>query len=413
MLLLSFLSVVNAAHQASVYRFPMSHEHSPPTLSAPESRQIFSQIFKVTRYHKLGFIGQSARVLDQMNEFGLWQEASGSVVLNIAGVTDSKHIYPDAKPLYHIADSPASDAYSDLLLRLLGQSEDLRGERLEKVYGNAKGGGLYLSPPLRHIHEHVRHGPSIARFEEFYGSDVAKHFDITITEDRGFIAELSALESFIDALSRAPRPLTGQYAAGHLVGLEILFYKYGAHSPQYAAGVKAVHISMSTLYDRIAEQSSNLVVSLLPPVQRHTSILRRWEENEAAFGDIHAAPALEGFSRLAQSDSTKPGLGGCYNTQDACESDTNKCSGHGACHKYLDQESCYQCVCVPTVIEQKEGKKTIDWAGPRCAKKDVSFEFQVFFWFTILMVSTIWWSVKMLNSVEIGSGILSATGYIK
>lgn len=259
----------------------------------------------------------------------------------------------------------------------------------------------------------------MSRFEQFYGADVAKNFDMTVLEDRGFIAELSALESFIDALSRVPTPLEGQYAAGHLVGLEALFYKYGAHSVQYAAGVRAMHISLSTLYERIAEnsKSTKLLVTLLPPVQRtHSKILKRWEENEAAFGDIHAAPALEGFSPVAGMTvlkSTKPGISGCYETQKACENDTKSCSGHGSCHKYMDQENCYQCVCQPTVHERKAGKKTTVWAGATCAKRDVSFEFQIFFWFFIAMVSTIWWSIKTLHSIEIGGGVLSATGYIK
>lgn len=132
-------------------------EHHAPVLSPAESRQIFSEVFKVTRYHKLGFIGQQSRVLEAMNlndeldapVESLWSTPSGSVVLNIAGITEAKHIFPDSKPLYHITDSPPSDAYSDLLLRLLGQADDLRNERLEKVYGNARGGGLYLSPPLK------------------------------------------------------------------------------------------------------------------------------------------------------------------------------------------------------------------------------------------------------------------------
>lgn len=241
-------------------------------------------------------------------------------------------------------------------------------------------------------------------------------------EDRAFVAELSALESFIDALSRAPKPLEGQYAAGHLVGLEALFYKYGAHSPQYAAGVKAMHISFANLHDRIAEHSKDtkLFVTLLPPVQRSSksNILKRWEENEAVFGDIHAAPALEGFTRSSplsslKKSSTKPDINGCFESQKACESTTDSCSGRGSCQKYMDQESCYQCVCEPTTHERKEGKKTTVWAGPSCAKKDVSFEFQIFFWFFIIMVSTVWWSVKMLYSIEIGGGVLSATGYIK
>lgn len=151
--------IVSAAHQATIYRFPNGQhgEHHAPTLSPSESRQIFSEVFKVSRYHKLGFIGQQSRVLDTLNlgedmqaqDEGLWSSPSGSVVLNIAGITDTNHIFPETKPLCHIADSPPSDAYSDLILRLLGQAEDLRSERLEKVYGNARGGGLYLSPPLK------------------------------------------------------------------------------------------------------------------------------------------------------------------------------------------------------------------------------------------------------------------------
>lgn len=83
----------------------------------------------------------------------LWTDTLGSVVINVAGVSDASHIFPDASALYHITDSPPSDAYSDLLLRFLGQAEDLRSERLEKVYGNSRGGGLYLSPPLKVLSE--------------------------------------------------------------------------------------------------------------------------------------------------------------------------------------------------------------------------------------------------------------------
>lgn len=264
----------------------------------------------------------------------------------------------------------------------------------------------------------------MARFEEYYGSEVARHFDIRVVEDRAFIAELSALESFIDALSRVSEPLDQQFAVGHIVGLESLFYKYGAHSEKYTAGVKAMHVTLSSLYQRLAElQNTRLIVSLLPPVQRSkkSSILKRWEENEAAFGDIHAAPSLEGFgvSGLSSQSPVKRAstvsYNGCYSSQDACESDTDSCSGHGSCQKYLDQEDCYQCSCTPSVKNSTSGngQKTTVWAGASCAKKDVSFEFQVFFWFTIIMVATVWWSVKMLYSVEIGSGgVLAATGYV-
>lgn len=253
---------------------------------------------------------------------------------------------------------------------------------------------------------------------------MARHFDIRIIEDRSFISELSALESFVDALSRVSVPLDHQFAAGHLVGLEGLYYKYGAHSEQYAAGARAMHLSLSSLHHRLSEmQDTKLFVSLLPPVQRPTrsSILKRWEENEAVFGDIHAAPSLEGFTPSdaqplgASRRSTTAFYNGCYDSQASCETGTDSCSGHGSCQKYLDQEDCYQCICSPTIKNSTvgSGHKTTVWAGPTCSKKDVSFEFQVFFWFTVLMVATVWWSVKMLYSVEIGSGgVLAATGYV-
>ena len=436
-LTLSCGAALASASQATLYMFPANHD-MPPTLTAAESRQIYSEIFKVSRYHKLGFIGQQSKVIDSINapspadrshdesgiddggEHRLFAAAVGSVVLNIAGVSDARHVFPDTTPLCHIDSSPRSDAYGDLMVRLLGQAEDLRGARLEKVYGNARGGGLYLSPPLKTVHEHVRHGPSMERFEKFYGPSIARHFDMKVVEDRGFISELSALESFVDAVGRAPFPLDHQYAAGHLVGLEILLNKYGAHSEQYSAGVKAYHQTLSTLYSRMVEASGpqqRLYVSLLPPTHAaqdahlfpHAAggdILKRWEENEMLFGDQHAAPSLESLTRSAGD--------GCFTSQEACEDGTDRCSGHGSCKKYMGQSDCYQCVCAPTQLENNAtgGIKTTNWAGPTCAKKDVSVEFQIFFWFAVISIATLIWAVRLLASVEIGGGVLSATGYI-
>ncbi|BFZ55968.1 hypothetical protein PYCC9005_003009 [Savitreella phatthalungensis] len=426
-ILAALCSPVALAAQATLYMFPDDgHRHdSPPTLTPAESRQIYSEIFRVSRYHRLGFIGQQSRVIDLIsgNDYAhVFQPSVGSVVLNIAGVGDSKHIFPDTKPLCHIDNSPRTEAYSDLMVKLLNQAEDLRGERLEKVYGNSRRGGLYLSPPLKTVHEHVRHGPSMDRFEKFYGKAIAQHFDMRIVEDRGFISELSALESFVDAIGRAPAPsLDSQYAAGHLVGLEVLINKYGAHSDQYSAAVKAYHQTLSTLYSRMVEVSGTqqrLIVALLPPIHEasttgplHGGILKRWEENEMLFGDQHVAPTLE----LTRSSDGR-GAGGCYKSQAACEEATDKCSGHGTCKKYMGQENCYQCMCSPTVRNVTgsggSGKKTTVWAGDACNKRDVSVEFQIFFWFTIMAIATLIWAIKLLASVQIDGGILAATGYI-
>jgi hypothetical protein len=424
---------------ASVYKFPGNHE-TPIGLTPAESRQVFSEIFGVARFHKLGLIGQQAKVLehlvrkkahhlfrhdeaieldeagalDRAQHGGLWSSPRCGVVLNIAGIVDAKHIFPEEKALYQIPNSPRSSAYSDLLLRLLDQAEILHQHRLESVYKNAQGGGLWLSPPLKYIHDHVRHGASLPVFEQHFGKDIAQHFDMKVREDRGFIGEICALESFIDALSRAPTPLSGQFAAGHLVGLEVLLIKYGPHSEKYSAGVKAMHQSLRQLASKIHELDPHqfLYVSLLPPTHDSAStsgktLLKRWQQNIDAFADTKTEEEATAGKHVAA---------GCFESQEACEKATDKCSGHGKCKKLSssgDDGKCFACACEPTVKKQGSGQKTTEWAGAACNKTDVSFEFQIFFWFTIMMVATLWWAVKMLASIEIGGGVLGATGHIK
>ncbi|ORY80427.1 GNAT acetyltransferase 2-domain-containing protein [Protomyces lactucae-debilis] len=445
-LLSASIALIHAANPstplaASVYKFPGNHE-TPIGLTPAESRQVFSEIFGVSKYHKLGMLGQQIKVLehlvrktthhlfrqseeveldeagalDRAQHGGLWQSPRCGVVLNIAGITDAKHIFPEEKALYQIPNSPRSSAYSDLLLRLLDQADMLHHNKLEHVYRNAAGGGLWLSPPLKYIHDHVRHGASLPLFTQHFGQDIAQHFDITVREDRGFIGEMCALESFMDALSRAPTPLSGQFAAGHLVGLEVLLIKYGVHSKTYAAGVKAMQQSLRQLAGKIHELDPHqlLYVSLLPPVhdavaQNGKTLLKRWQQNIEAFGDHEAEESVVGSLKTAAAS-------GCFTSQEDCEKATQQCSGHGKCKKLSrggNEGKCFACACEPSIKKNDAGQKTTDWAGPACNKKDVSFEFQIFFWFTVMMVATLWWAVKMLASIEIGGGVLGATGHIK
>ncbi|KAL8661658.1 MAG: hypothetical protein Q9168_008365 [Polycauliona sp. 1 TL-2023] len=98
---------------------------------------------------------------------------------------------------------------------------------------------------------------------------------------------------------------------------------------------------------------------------------------------------------------------------------TNNCSGHGT--PYLkgkdlqskhsknedllksraDETQCYACKCSKTVLSTGEGKgvKTIYWAGPACAKKDVSAPFWLLAGISIAMVATVAWGVGLLFSI--------------
>ena len=93
----------------------------------------------------------------------------------------------------------------------------------------------------------------------------------------------------------------------------------------------------------------------------------------------------------------------CFGSEDSCQQSTGNCSGHGSClNKYAKadgsegKESCYVCHCLSTVSDS--GSLT-HWAGPTCAKKDVSVAFWLFAGFTIVMVGVLTLSVSMLFSV--------------
>lgn len=125
------------------------------------------------------------------------------------------------------------------------------------------------------------------------------------------------------------------------------------------------------------------------------------------------------------SNNTEPLRGilpACFSTQSACESATRNCTGHGSCSKkYHDKTAgknggtdCYSCSCKAT--KSSDGKKTTNWGGPACQKKDVSIEFWLIVLLTVGMIfvigfaiGTIWeMGSEELPSV-IGAGVSGPT----
>lgn len=93
----------------------------------------------------------------------------------------------------------------------------------------------------------------------------------------------------------------------------------------------------------------------------------------------------------------------CYSSKSECESITRNCTGHGSCSlKYTNKDAqpaaaCYSCACSATVITRDGGaKKTTNWGGPACQKKDVVMPFWLLAGFTVIMVSLVSWAIGML-----------------
>src|SRR5271169_1401189 len=95
------ISPASSAHpqsHATVHQFlPPSLQqnqkhHHPLSLTASESRLVFSTIYGVSRFHTMGFVGQFSQVLDlqrQWKQDDLFdQDNQGGVVVTIAGVVE-------------------------------------------------------------------------------------------------------------------------------------------------------------------------------------------------------------------------------------------------------------------------------------------------------------------------------------
>lgn len=342
----------------------------------------------VSRFHKLGFQGQSAKILDKremLNEEILWADTENLMMITLAGVIDYKMFYKQ-HPLFTIENSPSSEAYNYLIKRLLNQFNELTGLAVERLYANMYGGGLYLIPPILGIHDQVQHAPSLEVFEDTFDKKFNGVFNLQHKEDRCFLSEILSLDSFTKALSNSSEFSTSRLISAYLSSLEVLYHQYGIFSRQYTAAAEAASLILSDISKRMP--NTTFIVLLLPPKPVIRNALLRRAEIQNVFGDDHSAPTLKGLRNIYPH---------CFSSKADCEKLTNYCSSHGNCEKYLEQEKCYTCRCFPTFTNTTEnGKKVFYWSGNLCQKRDISFEFQMFFWSTFFFIFAIIWTITLL-----------------
>ncbi|PTB68174.1 hypothetical protein BBK36DRAFT_1115307 [Trichoderma citrinoviride] len=99
---------------------------------------------------------------------------------------------------------------------------------------------------------------------------------------------------------------------------------------------------------------------------------------------------------------SKTPIAACFDSVDSCVSATGNCSHQGQCLDRFKSDAaggpvCFACHCLST-RETDDGPLT-HWAGPTCAKKDISVPFWLFAGFTLLLLGTISLAVTMLYNV--------------
>ncbi|ETN44410.1 uncharacterized protein HMPREF1541_10590 [Cyphellophora europaea CBS 101466] len=118
------------------------------------------------------------------------------------------------------------------------------------------------------------------------------------------------------------------------------------------------------------------------------------------------SPDIKSHSTLLASNNTSNttqplprNIPACFTSLASCSNTTNSCSGHGDC--FEARPKCFRCKCGTTVVrEDSEGrKKTVQWGGGACEKKDVSVPFVLFASFAVVIAALIAGVIGMMASM--------------
>ncbi|KAI3340649.1 hypothetical protein F4824DRAFT_451681 [Ustulina deusta] len=146
----------------------------------------------------------------------------------------------------------------------------------------------------------------------------------------------------------------------------------------------------------------------------HDDELRRRQlrfQKEAVMGKSPTSDSTFVSSTHGSADKVFDALAGrptvvpnCFVSQNACETATSLCSGHGVCvdrwGKDNTDNSCFFCHCGKTVDADSKGREQVFyWGGAMCQKRDVSTPFWLFAGVTIALVATIAFSIGLLFNV--------------
>ncbi|KAK8034203.1 hypothetical protein PG993_009198 [Apiospora rasikravindrae] len=93
----------------------------------------------------------------------------------------------------------------------------------------------------------------------------------------------------------------------------------------------------------------------------------------------------------------------CFASQDACNTATGNCTGHGVCENKWSagsEKKCFSCRCLATTEKQADGRPSLyHWGGGACQKRDVSTPFWLLAGFTIIMISIVGFCINLLFQV--------------
>ncbi|KAI9840250.1 MAG: hypothetical protein M1837_001833 [Sclerophora amabilis] len=435
LLLWTWISAVRCGPSASVFSFDAT---SPPEGDHAHSVHPEAATLILSRYlgvsHHYSLHGVEEGVLHQVNEFGRQQELlvedseDRSRVSKLLVLVDGVENAQDIVPSDHTASFQLSDALSppesEELARTFSQQLSLDGKcSTELPFPGDSHGGAYSSAD----------------------SSMTSNCCSGLSEPSSLEDDDIGVLEHVLSKSMTSWCHSSTTAILHISTLEKLAKQEGTSSAAYktAAGRLARAFQSISTYAKSGEQSG--IVILSPHSSRNAKrsplYLKRDEEKEKSSSGTKEASSTKQASTSASSKSASTPTGSkpkppsssvpakkglyiplCHSTLSDCNAATKNCSGHGSCfRKYSlstsgdegDKKDCYACDCSKPPSNEKRDdddddgdggkhkspRKTIQWGGAACQKKDVSAPFFLLAGFTIFMVGAVTWGVGLLYSI--------------
>ncbi|RMZ85231.1 hypothetical protein DV738_g194, partial [Chaetothyriales sp. CBS 135597] len=205
----------------------------------------------------------------------------------------------------------------------------------------------------------------------------------------------------------------GCLAASEIPTIPLVLTLYSV-LPESGAGVPdSIQSLIRILKHLSATQGLESTLLLLPSKLVAEKAQKRSTETPL---DLHLEPTLSPVEYSSPvygqaSNLTLPDVvPQCFASKAACTNTTNACSGHGQC--YAASASCFKCRCSATVerVYDDGSKKTVQWGGNACEKKDVSVPFIIFASFGLVFTALVVGGIGLLFSIgsEALPSVLSA-----
>ncbi|KAF1992613.1 hypothetical protein K402DRAFT_345077 [Aulographum hederae CBS 113979] len=378
---------IAADDAARVYLFdPIDlPKQAPSSLDPNTARLIFAHRLGISQFHTLQDV--SAEALGHINTFGghqqrlLGQDAQNNQahsrpLIVVEGVADPEDIISSAADFqtFNIEHAPCSGSNERLL-------EDFAAE-FEQLHPSLHGEESFIKQvlqPLKATTDASSYGPAYLQIQALQRSAMpgSEAYRVATSSISG------ELKSLLAEAKEQGFPLTiALMPQGSHQRQKRSANPYGEYEkPNYAQHQrKQKEVPLSESSDSLPTQASSGSGATLQPAQ---------SPNLNA-----AAKPLRGI------------IPTCFESMDACNSVTRNCTGHGECilkHKATDDEkkACYSCACTkPEVRKNKDGtKKTTNFGGGACQKKDIVMEFWLIAGFTLFLMSVVAMGVGMLYSM--------------